>query len=397
MENNIHISRFFYLPALSWFFIALAVRIFVMLLIHLYSLESGFEGFYPLASGHDDVAYWAISDSIQNGEVFDDVPNFYPFILAILFSVTTRDLLIGKFLNVIADASTVYFGVLITHELLNNINKFQRDLEFSVKYTGLLLTFYPSGLFYSTQLLKDPLLVLFGILNLYLSILIFKRPKAYLLILWTFSLLGVYVFRSYAAIGLLLSLILYILFMWNVKKSKKIVAFILIIIVCSLVAYVLGQGIFSIERILPLINTEEIARQREFAYSTGGSSTCVVIGYNNPFVFMYTYGLSCLTVMFGPFPWQLNSLVQIIALPETILMWVICYHLLRSQFSKINQPKTKKETLLLIFSLVLIGIVAFFSDNIGANTRLRVLPWISFVIYTSIRFYRQRLLRVNPI
>jgi hypothetical protein len=38
------------------------------------------------------VAYWAISDSIQNGEVFDDVPNFYPFILAILFSVTTRDL-----------------------------------------------------------------------------------------------------------------------------------------------------------------------------------------------------------------------------------------------------------------------------------------------------------------
>jgi hypothetical protein len=63
-----------------------------MLLIHLYSLESGFEGFYPLASGHDDVAYWAISDSIQNGEVFDDVPNFYPFILAILFSVTTRDL-----------------------------------------------------------------------------------------------------------------------------------------------------------------------------------------------------------------------------------------------------------------------------------------------------------------
>jgi hypothetical protein len=92
VENNIHMSRFFYLPALSWFFIALAVRIFVMLLIHLYSLESGFEGFYPLASGHDDVAYWAISDSIQNGEVFDDVPNFYPFILAILFSVTTRDL-----------------------------------------------------------------------------------------------------------------------------------------------------------------------------------------------------------------------------------------------------------------------------------------------------------------
>jgi hypothetical protein len=384
-----------YQPALNWTLIAFAVRLVACLAIHIYSLEAGFGGFYPLASGHDDVLYWNISDDILSGSEPERMPNSYALFLVALFRITGQDLLIGKILSVIAGSFTIYIGILIARELCSSVNLPHQDRKYAAHLTGFLLTFYPSALWYSTQLIRDSLLVLFAVWNIYLSIKLLKKRKNSILIWWGITLLIVYSLRNYAGVGLVISLFIYLMLIWKTKIQRKLIVLVLVLIPCALVPYFLGQGIFGLETILPSLNAEEIANQRENAYSTGGSSTNISIDYSNPMVFILTFGQSYITAMLGPLPWQIKSVVTIIALPETILMWILCFKLWKSWSSKTINNKSNEEIFLLISCLIQVSIFALFSDNIGANTRLRLLPWISFFIYVSIHFAKERVRRQN--
>lgn len=266
----------------------------------------------------------------------------------------------------------------------------QQDRNYAANFTGILLTLYPSALWYSTQLVRDLLLVLFAILNIYLFIIILKRGKQSLWIWWVITLFIVYFLRNYAGVGLLMGFFAYLTLIWKVKIQRKLFVLALVLIPCALVPYFFGQGIFGFEHIAPTLNTEEIARQRENAYSTGGSSTGISIDYSNPINFIFTYGQSYINAMLGPLPWQMKSLVTLITLPEVIGMWILYFQLWQSWSGRTIKNKNNEEILLLITCLIQVGIFALFSDNIGANTRLRLLPWISFFIYASIHFAKKR-------
>jgi hypothetical protein len=384
-----------YKPAFNWMIFAFSVRLVACLAIHIYSLEAGFDGFYPLASGHDDGLYWKLSSDILSGSVPDYIPNSYAFFLVAIFSITGQDLLIGKILSVIAGSLTIYIGVLIARELSSIINLPEQDIKYAANFTGFLLALYPSSLWYSTQLVRDSLLVFFAVWNIYLSIVLLKKRKKDILIWWCITLIIVYSLRAYAGVGLVISLVAYLMLVWKTKIQRKLIVLALLIIPCALVPYFLGQGIFGLEKILPSLNAEEIGRQREQAYSTGGSSTGISVNYSNPISFIFTFGQSFFSAMLGPLPWQINSIVTMIALPEAILMWILCFKLWQSWSSKKIKKRNNEEMFLLVSCLIQVGIFALFSDNIGANTRLRLLPWITFFIYVSVDFANQRASRRN--
>ncbi len=46
--------------------------------------------------------------------------------------------------------------------------------------------------------------------------------------------------------------------------------------------------------------------------------------------------------------------------------------------------RLEKEQILILVSLLLIGAIALYSDNMGANTRLRILPWSAFLLYVAL-------------
>ncbi len=155
-SSSIRVPR----AVMHWMVVAFMVRFVAAILIHLYSLASGFNGFYPLASGADDNTYWAASLDIYNGTGFTYSLNLYPMVLAGFYHlIGGPSLLLGKMLNVLAGAVTVGVGVLIVQELTRG--RYPRAVRRrTAKWAGMLLTFYPSLLWYSTQLVKDPILIL---------------------------------------------------------------------------------------------------------------------------------------------------------------------------------------------------------------------------------------------
>lgn len=371
--------------AFKWFIIAFLLRLGAAVAIHQYSLANGFEGFYPLASGHDDIMYWKNANEVINGILREPFLNMYPYILAGLFYITGPNLLAGKILNVLFGALGVYFGVLLARELsLKKAGEAQSVR--TAHWAGIMLTFYPSSVFYSTQLLKDPAIILLAIIALYLMNRIagidshIKKIGCGALLLAALWLL--YELRNYSALVLLLSIVAYILIF-------RRMAFILIVIAAGVFPYFLGYGFFGCDYLVPYFHKAAIGLQnfRETVYSIGGSAAGNQLDFSSWGIFLKTYFFSFATLMFGPFPWQLKSTVHLIAMPEAAVMWLLSplwFIGIIRLFDGLRRGMADKEVVLMIFSLGLAGAVALFSDNIGANTRLRILPWNVFMIYASL-------------
>lgn len=374
--------------ALLWFGIAFAVRLAALLAVHVYSQQRGYGGFYPLASGHDDRLYWDFAVLLVNGEAPPYLPSGYPVILAALFSLTGPNLLLGKLLNVVAGALTVYIGVLLVQALARTHP--ERRATRAAHWGGFLLCFYPSLLFYATQLVKDPILVLFGIWGLYLQVRFFQRPRWHYAVLWVVAFGGLYVFRNYAALALALSLMVFVL-RWRRRWLIPLA------LLAAVGPWALGFGPFAWKVAQPWLNAENIANFRTTRYSVGGSAAGNQIDFTSPIGFVTSYPASLATAMFGPFPWQLSSLGQAIALVEALGIWLFIPLWLRGVLreGRGRLSKWRNDGLLLVFSLVLIGMVALFSDNIGANTRLRLLPWSAFLLYVALRLPSVRLPKIR--
>ena len=378
--------------AAYWTLMAFLARFVGAILIHLYSLASGYGGFYPLASGADDSTYWPASIDIYNGVGGGYALNIYPAVLAGFYHlVGGPDLLLGKMLNVVVGALTVGVGVLIVQELTRG-RASQSERRRAAKWAGALLTFYPSLFWYSTQLVKDPILIFLILVALYCQLLFLKRARPVPVVLWGVCLAATMFFRPYAVAAAVLSLALFVL-RFNRKWTLPVLAFM------ALAPMAKGMGPFGLNAVLPMVTAERLSAVRAQAYSIGGSSAGITVDYSNPFKFVLTFSYSLATAMFGPFPWQIKAAGQLVALPEAIGMWFLIplwfaslRDLIRSKRGK-GAPRDKaalRDATLFVFSLVLIGMVALFSDNIGANTRLRLLPWSAFLLFSSLRLARKK-------
>jgi hypothetical protein len=369
--------------ALFWFIVALTVRSIAVIAIHIYSEANGFRGFYPLASGNDDRYYWSAANKIFNGVTPDKNLNVYPNILSSLFYITGPNLFAGKMLNVFFSSLSVYFGVALVKEL-GSKSPPEGILGRAPHWAGLFLTLYPSSVFYATQLLKDQLIILFGILSLYLAVrftsLPFSARGLGSALLWFVTISLVYIFRPYAAVAICITVFLYVIL--SGRKWLPAVLILAAIFACSSAA-----GLLEWSHVGSLKGVYQVEHLRQNVYSAGGSSFGIKIDFKSPAGFMTSYTYSFATAMFGPFPWQLRSMVHLIAVPETLVMWLLLpawftsvAHLVKNVFLR----RLEKDQMLILVSLLLVGVIALYSDNMGANTRLRVLPWSAFLLYVAL-------------
>ncbi|SDG20242.1 hypothetical protein SAMN04244560_01947 [Thermoanaerobacter thermohydrosulfuricus] len=99
-----------------------------------------------------------------------------------------------------------------------------------------------------------------------------------------------------------------------------------------------------------------------------------------------TYAYSFITAMFGPLPWQIKSFIVAIGLLDAIWIWLLIPQWIKGIKKLLKRREVEIGELVFLFSLVLIAAIALFSDNIGANTRLRMLAWDAFFIYAASLF-----------
>ncbi len=364
------------LLAFVWFTASFVVRLIALLLTHFYSLSVGLEGFYPLSSGHDDRFYYETAIRLMEGEEVPSLPNMYPLVLAFLFILSGPSLFLGKLLNAFLGALGVAIAVLITARLA--LREWPTwSLLHPGNLAGFFLSLYPSAVFYSTQLLKDALVWFLGLLGLYFSIpLITSPPRFRHYIALGVVLVFLWALRPYTALALVGAVGTYLI-LWRLQLRHLALLGLLLLVV----PWLLGWGPFGWSYLSPLLSPERLAAFRAEVYGIGGSSLGIELDPAQPLQFVLGWFYSALTVFIGPFPWQLDAPIEVIAFLEIIYIWPLVA-VWGAGLSRLRNPGPPE--LILLFALILGFGIGLFSDNLGANTRLRLLVWGSLIIYAAV-------------
>lgn len=359
-ERNLH----------SLFLLTVAIRFGIVIFLH-------YSQIYPFGGERDDWFYHrigvALAERFRQGNFWlgglGEFP-WYPVFLGGLYAVTVPEMLVGK--------ATVVWLAGISAILLYSIMRALGGSEKRAFVVGFLgCNFYPSYVFYGSLLRKDTLVIplaLSGILIIVKLVAHFRWRMFFLFMVVSGLLMTL---RIYAGFVLALALFLsWLLASWRSRPGQTIVYGLVMVLVWGCAAKVMGYGFMGIRATRKLLNPEFISHFRESQYSIGGSAAQVESDFSSPQGFVGYYSRSFVNVLLGPLPWQIRETTHLFSLLE-VIPWYFCLFLIirgagRASVLKVSIPA-------LIYGIGLIGCIALFSDNLGANTGLRMSAFLVLV------------------
>jgi hypothetical protein len=329
-------------------------------------------------------------------EIEDYVYRFYPLIIGSLYAVTMPEMIIGQMFQVWLAVLFVLLTYLIVKEI-GGSNK-------QAFLIGLIVSFYPSYLFYGSLLLKDALVASLALSGLLFCLKLIKKFSWKNFIIFYLILASLFNFRFYIGYALLFTFIFCYLFVFNLNFRKKIIyAIIIIPLLGFLPEILLNQGFMGINVFSSSFSEESISFYQEKAYNppvqtyleitdSGMTDSSIlapstpstsISGFDStwkrekvsfresPFKFLANYLKYFSYILFGPFPWQMKSPVHFFALLETIPWYLLFLFIINGIYRSIRN-RDKFALSLVLFSLLVLGAITIFINNFGIITRIRI-------------------------
>lgn len=363
------------------FLLALAARIGIATVIYLGNMQEFFGGdanTYHLfgaslnASWHgDDYHSSRYVAFIQSGAGAWGML----YIVAVVYEVLGANMYAIQLINASVGASTAIVVFYVAQSLFNNTRV--------AKIAGLLVAFFPSLILWSSQALKDALIILALSLCILATIrLMEKITVPYILIL------GV-------CLAALLSLRFYIFYMMAAAvggsfvigmKSADARSFLQRFVAIGLIGMaftwfgVIRFAAVQFERYgnLQMIQQSRIDQARN---AESGFGKDVDVGTAEGALTVIPIGLVYL--LFAPFPWQLVSTRQSIALPEMIIWWTV-FPLLVLGWWYALKHRLRQVAPIVLFTTMLTLAYAVFQGNVGTAYRQRSQLLVFYFIFVAV-------------
>jgi hypothetical protein len=363
------------------FLIALIARIGVGTIIYLGNLQEFFGG--------DANTYHLFGESLNQSWHGDDYHSSrymafiqsgagawgMLYIVAGVYEVLGANMYAIQLINASVGASTAIVVYYTSHSLFNNARV--------AKLAALLVAFFPSLVLWSSQALKDALIILALSLCILATIrLMEKITVPYILVL------GV-------CLAGLLSLRFYIFYMMAAAvagsfvigmKSADARSFLQRFVAIGLIGMaftwfgVIRFAAVQFEKYgnLQMIQMSRIDQARN---ATSGFGKDVDVQTTEGALTVIPLGL--LYLLFAPFPWQLASLRQSIALPEMLIWWA-AFPLLVLGWWYALKHRLRQVAPIVLFTTMLTLAYAVFQGNVGTAYRQRSQLLVFYFIFVAV-------------
>lgn len=406
------------------FLIALSIYLGAVLFVY-YAHFQPFSGGFGDYSTYDSLAR-DIAQRVQQGNFFlqgINYENSYSVMVGYIYALTLPKALIGQMFNAWLVALLVIFVYLIVIEIGGS--------EKGAFLAGLMVSVYPSLLFFGSSLGKDALVALLSSIVLFLILKLLKIFSWRRFLVFYIFLGALIHFRIYIGYAALLTFIICWPLFSNLNLKKRLLYAPVIIIVLGFLPQIFaGQGYYGINFMRAFLNREMITYYRELisipnpkiSPITGfptydepsvpepsvsidkpvtnelstfvdkpvtnepsasvdepvtkrgrGSAVMVKTGLENPFTFLRNSLVSFIYASLGPFPWQMRYLRHLFILPELILWYFALFFAIKG----IKKPSRYYTFTMLVFSLLVLGSLSVFLANFGITTRVRIPAFIS--------------------
>jgi 4-amino-4-deoxy-L-arabinose transferase-like glycosyltransferase len=237
------------------------------------------------------------------------------------------------------------------------------------KWSALFVAVFPACVIWSSQLLKDGLIIFLLILVMTMVLKLQEKFGYLALTILILALFGIIALRFYifyvAAVAVVGSFV--------IGSSKSQQTIIKRLAACLLIgaglAYLGGLQSVS-ENFERYGNLKQLQRGREWSARVSGS------GYGEETDISTTEGaVAALPVgftylMFAPFPWQATNLRQAIAVPETFLWWA-SMPLLVMGFIYTLKHRLRNAIAIILFTVLLTLAYSITQSNVGTAYRMR--------------------------
>jgi len=404
------------------FLITLFIHLGVALFFH-------YTQFQPLGGGGGDfIIYQQIAEEVAqriNQGVYSleglNSPHYYPVLIGIIYALTLPEIIIGELFSVWLVAIAVLFVYLIVVEIGGS-----KKWAFLI---GLIVSIYPSYLYFGSVLLKDTVIIPLVLSGMLLSIRMMKVFSWQKFFIFYIILTALIHFRFYVGYAVLFSFIICWFLISSFKIKKRIVFGVVIVYLLGFSPQLLGYGYYGTKPLKYYLTPEVITVYREVVYApppaptttaptaaapvaeapttgaptTGaptteapttppppppglGSSFVVETGFDSPFKFIKNSLESFICSLLGPFPWQIKYKRQFFSLLE-VIPWYLFFYIIIQGIYKFVITNGWKRTLqhykftlpLLMFSIMALGALSLFINNFGIITRIRIPSFIALL------------------
>ncbi|MBK7391773.1 MAG: phospholipid carrier-dependent glycosyltransferase [Chloracidobacterium sp.] len=360
---------------------ALAARMVFGIIIHTYELRD-FVGPDSMAYGiigSKIVDFWLGLGDPTDPEVTRALSLRGPgwgmnYFVGFIYLVAGKSIFAAQSLCATIGAATVPMVYYCSNEIFHNRR--------SAKFAAFGVAFFPAFIIWSSQLLKDGLIVFLLVLAMTIVLQIQKQFSITGVILLILSLSGIMSLRFY--IFYMVATAVIGSFIVGLKTSTKaIIQRTLILLVIGLAMTYLGviriasidfETYGSLERIQ--VSRADMATSGESGYganenvsTVGGALAALPTGFS--------------IIMFAPFPWELKNFRQSLTLPEIILWWSMIPLLIYGLWFAIRQ-RLRASFPVLIFTLMLTISYSIFQGNLGAAYRQRTQIQVFLFIFIAV-------------
>jgi hypothetical protein len=365
------------------FLASLAVRLAFGFLIYLYDLQSFFGADAKTydANGVTVVGYWLgetlPNDVYVNRAISTATPGWgMNYLVGFLYLIFGRNFLLAQSFCAVIGAATpvvVYFCSLKIYPVRR-----------VAMYAGFAAAFFPSFIIWSSQLMKDGLIIFLLVVAVTMVLYLQEKLSYPAIAVLVFSLFGILSLRFY--IFYMVAIAIAGSFIVGVSNSRASLfrrAAVLVVLGVSLTYLgVIRNAEESIEQFSTLerlqLSRLDQARTGQSGFNedvdistTGGAISAAPIG------FAY--------LMLAPFPWQVSNLRQAITLPEVLIWWSMIPLMVWGIWYTLKN-RLRSAFPILFFSLMLTLAYSIFQGNVGTAYRQRTQIQVFLFIFIAVGY-----------
>ena len=299
------------------------------------------------------------------------------YLVAGIYSFVGRNMLAIQFFNAVIGAATVPLIFMSSYDLFRNF-RVARIAAFAV-------AFYPSLVLWSSQGLKDPIIVF----ALALSIFAAGRLRQKFSVIYLASLLAglamILAFRFYVFYMLIAAIAGGLLIAMRAMTAQNVFRQCVIILLIGISLTYVGVTRYASVQFEQSVTFDQLRRSRLDAATSAQSGFGKDVDVSTARGALSTIPLGLVYLFFAPFPWQLGSLRQTLTLPEMVIWWGSFPLLILGLWFSIRYRFRQIFTILLFTSMLSVA-YSVFQGNVGTAYRQRSQLLVFYFIFVAVGF-----------
>lgn len=297
-----------------------------------------------------------------------------------------RNQLLVQFLNCLIGAGTV----LVIHAIATRL--FGRA---AARWAALFMAFFPQMVFWSAGMYKDPAILLCIALSMFAVLALRERLSVGMLALFIVSELALISLRFYIAYFVAFAALATFLFTQRGGIFRSLVTYGLL---GALLFGALSLAVRreTLERQASYMTLERLQITREDQAAWGRSGFGQDYDVSTPAGALAALPVGLAYLLFAPFPWAFSGIRQALAVPETIVWYLLMPAFVRG--SVYAARRRFREVLpIIVFAATLTAAYAMMQGNIGTAYRQRTQISMFFFVFMGVGIVeRRRQRQVGP-